>query len=221
MANMRFIYSGTGYTSANCVKFLGIYVDQNLRWSDHVDYVSKILNKSRYALSRIRDSMPLESLLTVYYSYVYCQMSYNVILWGNSADSFRIFLCQKRIIRTLLNLPLRESCRQHFIRHKILTFPCIYILNCILYIKDNINSFKTHSAVHSYPTRNNDLLALPKHKTAKFQRGHIYQGIKLFNHLPMTLRHLNLISLKKCLKKLLLSKGYYGVEEFMMDDTFL
>lgn len=79
-------------------RFLGIYLDQNLKWDSHVHSVCKKLNSSFYAISRVRNTIPLHSLINVYYSLVYSHISYNIMLWGNSSDVDRVLIAQKRIL---------------------------------------------------------------------------------------------------------------------------
>lgn len=218
---IRIDVNETTLVSTVCSKFLGIYVDQHLRWTDHVDKLSTKLNKTKYAISRLKSEIPLDSLLTVYYSLVYSHLSYNVILWGYSVNSSRIFIAQKRIVRTMFNLPPRESCRPYFIFHKILTFPCIYILRCLLFIKNNIAHLRKNSSFHNYGTRNANFLSIPTHKTTKYKESPTYQGIRFYNHLPQNIQNLEYRPFKTHVTQLLLLKCYYSVDDFMTDNELL
>ncbi|KAJ8915342.1 hypothetical protein NQ315_008228 [Exocentrus adspersus] len=84
-------------TSIKKVKFLGIYIDESLRWCDHIDHLCKKLNNANYAISNLKNSMPVNAVLNVYYGMVYSHLSYNVLLFGNSTDAERVLITQKRI----------------------------------------------------------------------------------------------------------------------------
>ncbi|KAJ8909787.1 hypothetical protein NQ315_011197 [Exocentrus adspersus] len=56
----------------------------------------------------------------------YSHLSYNIVIWGRAASVNRVFILQKRIIRLIFGIPPRQSCRDCFIRNKILTLPSIY-----------------------------------------------------------------------------------------------
>lgn len=210
-------YDHETLTSKSVTKFLGVYVDGGLRWSDHVDNLSKKLSKSYFAINRVKNSLPLTSLFNVYYSLVYSNISYNIILWGNSTDAGRIFIAQKRIIRMMLGLGPLESCRPAFLKYRILPLPCIFILSCLIYVRDNISLMSKFSDHHSYGTRNDDMLCFPRHRTTKFENSPLYQGIKFFNHLPKNVKRLDSRGYKKTVKSMLLKKCFYSVAEFLND----
>lgn len=170
--------------SSNHTKFLGIHLDSKLKWSVHIDMLSKSLNKSYYALSRIKNIMPISALLNVYYSLVYSRLCYNIVLWGNAVNSDRIFITQKRIIRKMFGIRPLESCKPIFIKNNILSFPCIYIFRMLLYAVDNIHMYDRNSSFHNYSTRGGDLLSVPGHRSSKFEMSVKYMSIRLFNVLP-------------------------------------
>lgn len=207
----------TSILPKNSVKFLGVFMDNELRWSDHVDHVSKKLNSAYYAINKIRDCLPFSSIMQVYYSLVFSHLSYNIVLWGNTSDSRRAFIFQKRIIRMIFGLGPKDSCRPIFVKHEILTLPCIYLYKCLLHVKENESNFATLTDFHSYNTRNSSVLFVPRHGTAKYEKSPSYQFIKIFNHLPVEVRRLCGTRFRKVVKQILLMKGYYAVGEYFLD----
>lgn len=203
--------------SKETIKFLGIHLDSSLRWNFHVDAVCKKLCSSFYAISRINNSLPFQSVISVYYSLVYSHMNYNILLWGNSVDAKRVFVIQKRIMRLIFHLHPRDSCRPFFRQHKILTLPSLYIYRCLTYIKEHEHLMVTLSSFHGYSTRNNATLYIPSHTTAKYETSPVYQAITLFNHLPNTVKLLNKIKFTKTIKCILHNKCYYSVKEYLDD----
>lgn len=217
--NLSFQLDNSTIITSKSTKFLGLHVDMNLRWTEHIVAVNKNMNKSYYAISRIKDTMPLNALINVYYSLVYSHLCYNVILWGNSTDSNRIFLSQKRIIRKMFDLGKLDSCKPIFREYKIMPFYCIYLYNCLIYVKNNLNTFVTNGSTHSYGTRNNNALRVFKHNTTKLESSFRYVGVKVYNHLPDELKMIPYLHLyKKRIKELLLSKCYYSVTEYLEDN---
>lgn len=55
-------------------KFLGIYLDRGLRESAHVDSLCSELNSSYFAISKVRNLLPPETLKNIYYSLVYSHL---------------------------------------------------------------------------------------------------------------------------------------------------
>ena len=130
-------------------KFLGLCVEDTLSWQVHVKYVVEKINSGYFAINRLKDSLETKELLSIYDSLIYSHLSYNVIFWGDSIESNRVFIAQKRVIRLLFSVPSLSSCRPYFMRHGILTFPCLYIFKTLLYIKHNENTHPIGQDFHS------------------------------------------------------------------------
>ncbi|KAK9882196.1 hypothetical protein WA026_019708 [Henosepilachna vigintioctopunctata] len=208
-------------SSKNQAKFLGIIVDHELRWSDHIDHVIKKLNSAFYVIYKIKSTVPAYTILQVYYSLVYSCLSYGIILWGNSVDHRRIFVAQKRIIRLMFDLKPRDSCKPVFMAHRILTLSSIYLYKCLVYVKENQTKFPCLTESHNYDTRNSNVLFVPEHDTARYEKSPSYQCIKLFNHLPNEIKNLRGVRFKKIVKEVLLKKAYYNVGEYLLDSNIV
>lgn len=65
--------------SENGTEFFDIHLDNNLKWGMNIDSICKQLNSSYYAINRIKISLPLESLMSIYHSLVYTHLWYNIL----------------------------------------------------------------------------------------------------------------------------------------------
>ena len=128
--------------------------------------------------------MKLESLHSLYYAYFHSQLTYGIIFWGNSPCVKQIFKLQKKAIRIMLKVNQMTSCRELFRLLRILPLPSVYICETLIYVKSNLNCYKTNAEVHSYDTRKkNNLSAIP-HYTSLYSTSFIYTGLKMYNVLP-------------------------------------
>jgi hypothetical protein len=136
-------------------------------------------------------------------------MSYGLIFWGNSTDSDDIFKIQKRIIRIITNSNKTASCRELFKILNILPLQSQYIYSILLFIIKNKDQYSTNSHMHSINTRQNNNLYVPAANLTVYQKGVYYSGIKIFNHLPTTLKNLSHDKNKfqTALKKFILQRG--------------
>jgi hypothetical protein len=73
--------------------------------------------------------MSTETLRMVYFAYVHSVISYRIILGGNKPYSERMFKIQKRVIRIITNLRMRDSCMELFQRLEILPLYSIYFIS--------------------------------------------------------------------------------------------
>ena len=56
---------------------------------------------------------------------------YSIIFWDNQHDINNVFILQKRILRKMLGLGYRSSCRAWFKQLAILTVPCLIPWRCL------------------------------------------------------------------------------------------
>ena len=173
------------------IKFLGLFIDETLTWKSHITYLSKRLGSTCYAIRTIASDLSTDIFKTVYYAYVHSLMSYGIIFWGNSTHSMEISKIQKRVIRIITKSSSRASCRQLFKQLEILPLQSQYIFSTLLFVIKNENLFTTNQNFHTINTRHNSDLHLATCNLTLYQRGVYFSGIKLFNHLPQTLKCLS------------------------------
>ena len=53
------------------IKFLGVLLDENLSWKDHIKYIENKVAKNIGLLYRAKLFLDKNSLLTLYYSYIH------------------------------------------------------------------------------------------------------------------------------------------------------
>ena len=86
-----------------------------------------------------------------------------------------------------------------------------------MFVGKNKDSFKSNSAIHSLNTRSNHDLHIPVANLAVFQKGVWYSGVKVYNHLPPTLKQLShddVFKFKMALKRFLLANSFYTLDEY-------
>lgn len=196
------------------VKFLGLHVDRKLRWHEHGDAVAGKLNKALFLMRNLSLSVSQNVLRTTYFSLFHSVMVYGILIWGHASCSDRIFGIQRKAVRVLDNIGYRADCRTAFIKHKILTFPSQYIYSCLLHIRANSSNYPKNSDFHLYPTRGKELYSIPHLRLTSSQMGSNYICIKLFNALPLTIKRLEFIPFKAAIKKLLIEKAFYSLNEY-------
>jgi hypothetical protein len=122
-------------------------------------------------------------------------MTYGLVFWGNSYHSITAFKLQKKIIKIMMGIRGRESCREYFRKLKILPLQSQYIylllLFSMVFVINNRQHFKVNSEIHNSNTRNNLDLHCPQSHMTVYQKGSQYTGIKIFNKLPVPIKQLS------------------------------
>lgn len=221
--NLNINYLGTTIEPVTTIKFLGINIDNNLTWRSQTDEVCKKLNKFTYVLYKLSKIVNLESVLAAYHGYVVSVLRYGVIYWGNSVDRESVFRAQKRCVRAMCGLNIKESCQPFFIRLKILTLPSLYIYETNVFVKTNLSLYKiaTKSYYRKLRDKNKSELEVTHGKTALMNKSILSMAQKIFNKLPETIKTLNLDNFKKELLKILINKCYYSVKAYLDDNSII
>jgi len=110
----------------------------------------------------------------------------------------------------------RGSCRNAFRELGLLTLPCLYIKEVTLCCKYKC-SLVHGSQFQRYETRGRDDYQTRHHRTMVFEHLPSQAGVKFLNKLPEGIKQEeNKNKFKTRLKRLLVSKVLYSVDEFMM-----
>jgi len=107
-------------------KFLGIYVSENMKWNNHIKYLSSKLNMSYYMISSLKNVTSPYFLRTMYFACFYVHLRYGLTLWGGDPKSVRISWLQKKVLRIISKAGWHASGRNLFKDLNILPLPfCI------------------------------------------------------------------------------------------------
>ena len=144
-------------------------------------------------------------------------ITYGIVFWGSSPYNNNIFKLQKKVIRVIMKVDNRVSCRELFKKLNILPLYSQYILSIQLFVVNNIDEFTINSDVHSIRTWHRfDLHHPPLARLMKYKKGIYYSGIKIFNYLPQNIKNLsrNVKKFKLTHKRFLSVGSFYTLEEY-------
>ena len=84
-------------------KFLGVLIDEQLSWEPHVTALRRKLSHASATLNRIRDSIPEELHLDLYYTLFESHLTYCISVWGAAHKNIinKAWTAQKHCVRVL------------------------------------------------------------------------------------------------------------------------
>ena len=90
-------------------KFLEIMIDDKLSWKDHIIYISKKISKGLGIIQKARKCLNSDTLLSLYYTFLYLYLTYCNQIWGNVSSSAlqKLIILQKRAVRIISGVPPR------------------------------------------------------------------------------------------------------------------
>ena len=181
-------------------KFLGVIIDENLTWSEHIKMVKSKVSRGFGIICKTRKVVPLSTLVTLYNSLIYPHLIYCIEIWGNAAGVYQtsLFNIQKKIVRVIKSASYRSDPKPIFIELKIMPLDLIYKYNTVVtmykFVKGELpklfkNMFKfNHEVVQRY-IRHNDRLFVPQCKTTLYQNTIKFQGVIIWNTLTEQTDH--------------------------------
>ena len=76
-------------------KFLGMWLDENLKWNTHIQKLTLKLTRNRNLLRYNQNLMPTNTKKLVYHAHISSHIQYGILLWGNNATEEQINKLQK------------------------------------------------------------------------------------------------------------------------------
>lgn len=181
----------TKIKSVSNIKYLGIYLDNHLRWDVHVKNTHKKIRGLLHKFKVLRDILKIKETIIVYKSLVESILRYGIIGWGGVAKSILEPLqrIQNQIIKIIYSKNIRYTTDILYNECKLFDIRQIYSSVLLL------NQFKNKNQMlfisHDYHTRSNmnkNQIILKSKKTIG-QRYFKYYCSKIYNILPSTLRN--------------------------------
>ena len=188
-------------------KYLGLYIDEELKWDAHVNHLCEKVGRMISFLGRIRQFVNRRILNQIYRSVILPHLDYADIVWHSSYEKYSCQLqkLQNRAGRIILKLKPEQHLSINSL-HEILQWETLKsrkkmhvkvmmykILNDLTpnYLRQNVLYLQ-----RPYQLRNSNLY-LPKPRTNSCKRAFFYRGVKLYNALPQSTRDCASLSLFK------------------------
>lgn len=209
--------NGQCLDEVNNIKFLGLVVDNRLSWDGHVNYICSKIASGIYALKRMSYICSLDTLKSIYHSFIHSHIAFGICLYGSTShyNMNKILVQQKCAVRIMSRLDWNVSAKPYFSKLDILTVFGQYIFDTVLYVHNNLSNIPKLGGPHQYSTRNRNAPLYLAHKLEIFRKKPSYSGIRFYNKLPSNIKNItNTNTFKKTVKKFILDKTLYSLEEY-------
>ena len=216
--NYNICINGHPIVEKRSTKFLGITIDSNLSWSEHLHHVHISVSRGIGVLYRLKNLISQKSLTILYNALVLPYITYCNIVWGNcgSTKTNSILILQKRALRLITNSHYRSHSDPLFSQLKTLKIHDIHTFQTAIFMyKYSRNQLPSvfdnfcipNSNIHSYPTRRSSDYHLENPRIVLAQKSLKHHGPDVWNSLPDIIKQCDTISLfKKHLKDSILSQ---------------
>ena len=105
------LINGSYIRKVKQVKFLGLIVDDKLKWEEHIEYISSKIIRDIGVLKRTRAFIPQHSLQTLYRTMTEPYFSYCNIVWGQCNKTLleKLQTLQNKAARTIASLRYEDA----------------------------------------------------------------------------------------------------------------
>ena len=188
------ILNNVSLERVQCTKFLGIIIDDGLKWTNHISYIKNKIAKGFGIILRARKFFNKKTLLNLYHAFIFPYLIYCVEIWGNAANIYLdpLIKLQKKIIRVITFSQYLAHTNDLFVQLQILPFKKLVIhriglqmfKNHLGYIPKAVKSlFTTNSDIHKYNTRNRDKMRSAYGKHEFMYSNFRFVGIHIWNYI--------------------------------------
>ena len=101
----------------NSTKFLGVIIDENLTWKNHIEAISKTFSRNIGMLSKLKHYVPGYIPHSLYCTLVLPYINYGILIWGNT---YKVYLSKKIKLQTwalgLFHLSTTGVTQAHYLK---------------------------------------------------------------------------------------------------------
>ena len=126
--------NGIHFERVTSILYLGIYLDEDLSWRTHIDNTANKISKANGILRRLKFTVPLHIMKTLYYTLINPYLNYGLLAWGFKIE--RLQKLQKQSIRIITNSNFYAHTEGLFKRMKILKIEDMFDLKQLIFYKN-------------------------------------------------------------------------------------
>ena len=181
------------------VKYLGLNIDDSLKFNTHLDYLKGKLAQLSGVSYRLKDYFNLRASKNFYFACVYSHITYCLPVFGGWLGTGRrekLVKLQERIVRNLFAKYGNGHCP--FKCNNLLKLKDIYKLYACIHmfkiVRQNTNevvaeTMTIDAAPHNYETRGRENIRTPFPRTNGVKHSYKYQFINEWNQIPNDLKY--------------------------------
>ena len=187
---------------SNCVKYLGVQLDDTLSWKPHILYLEKKIKRFIGIFYKRRGLLSYSCRKNLYYAFVYSNIQYGIEVYANTFPTYlsRISIINNAILR-ILQFKKRDTALIDLYR-SYNTLPILLLFKlCVLKLVHNVryntsivpsvirDIFQVNRDFHSYNTRNKNNYHISRANTSYGRRQIDFQGTLLWRSLPLQIQN--------------------------------
>ena len=198
------------------IKYLGVWVDENLNWHHHIELLTNRIRKLMSIFKKVRHIEDLSVLKIIYYSLCQSVLGYCISVWGGSHKTFLIKLerAQRAVIKVIMSKPWLYPTVKLYKEFDVLTVRQLFILRILIYAHTHL---PRNSSQVTNRRRNDIVFKTTPHKTVFAKRYPYIIAPYIYNKMSknVPLRKIRQFKFKNVVKDLLIAFNYEETENLL------
>lgn len=193
--NNLLIFNNLPVSQVKVVKFLGVIVDEDLSWKQHLKSLENKLASTIGMLSRVRFKLTRQAACLLYDTLILSHLSYCTIIWGSACQTAlnKCQILQRRALRLCWGLPKDISSLALYDKTKKLSINDLFVYQLCSFVYLWVHNelpevfneiYCLQGNVHAYNTRHLNKIVPKYRKKIKLSNTVSVQGPKYWNILP-------------------------------------
>ena len=140
-SSVKIMLNNIPITQVTSTKFLGVFVDENLKWNIHINMIENKLARSIGILKKLSHKLSHHALKALYNSFIEPYLSYCNLIWGSnySTNLYCLYVLQKNALRIVCNVRYNTHSKPLFVQlHKLNVYEikkthfAVFFISCII-----------------------------------------------------------------------------------------
>ena len=199
--DLRIAINNCEIERVHVAKFLGIYIDDNLNWHEHVKHVKRRMAIGLSVLNRLKHVVNSSAMYSLYCTIILPHLNYCSEIWGNTYNETikPLSVMQKKAVRLVgsANNIYRDHSAPIFFKYNLLNVYDLIEYNsmCFMYkiyykiLPSNLQQrFNMAKDIHSHVTRQSNKFSIKYCRTKQRSFLMTIKGPKNWNNLPDVLK---------------------------------
>ena len=122
---VKIIIDNTELDNVSECKYLGVILDNDLKWKQHIELVYSKLIRFVPIFFKLRKKLSSSTLLMIYYAFIHPHILYCIEIYANTHTSYlnKLTKLNNKILRILQNKPLETHICELYINYNTLPIP--------------------------------------------------------------------------------------------------
>ena len=211
------LLNGTTVPLSNSVKYLGVTRDSKLTFDSLIKILETNLSKAVGMICKLKFLLPKDALIKLYYALFHQHLLYGLGIWGSTYPTYlmKISTLQNKVVKLVGGGAFQDRATPFYYKLNIPKLTDLYkieisklmynIVHRPRHLPNNFSKyFKKACKISQRSMRStneeNDLLYIPRFRSNRLQNSIRYQGVKIWNSIPHSIRLLSPISFNVKLK---------------------